>query len=67
MAPEEFVRGSRLDPRTLVFNLGHYTLLPLPELADLFAPVLARAERYATLREFTAYFALALSQIFVAA
>ena len=58
MAPEEFLRGSFLDERTLVFNLGRYALLTLPELAEPLAPVLARAthpsrkERFASLREF---------------
>jgi serine/threonine-protein kinase len=58
MAPEEFVRGSRLDQVTLVFNLGRYALLTLPELAEPLAPVLARATyparagRYGSAREF---------------
>jgi serine/threonine-protein kinase len=60
MAPEEFRRGSRLDQRTLVFNLGRYALLTLPELAECeaAAPVLARATypsrggRYDTVRAF---------------
>ncbi len=58
MAPEEFVRGSWLDQRTLVFNLGRYALITLPELAEPLAPLFARAtyparsERYATLSEF---------------
>lgn len=58
MAPEEFVRGSRLDELTLVFNVGRYALLALPELAEPLAPILARAtyparsERYNTVREF---------------
>lgn len=56
MAPEEFVRGSRLDPVTLVFNLGRFALLTLPELAEPLAPVFARATyparsgRFATVR-----------------
>lgn len=63
MAPEEFLRGSFLDERTLVFNLGRYALLTLPELAEPLAPVLARAThpsraaRFATLREWTETFA----------
>lgn len=72
MAPEEFVRGSWLDQRTLVFNLGRYALLTLPELADTLAPILARATyparsgRYESVREFTEAFAAALtdSQIY---
>jgi len=66
MAPEEFLRGSWLDQRTLVFNLGRYALLALPELAEPLAPILARAtyparaERYASLREFTRALATAL-------
>ncbi len=58
MAPEEFVRGSTLNESTLVFNLGRYALLTLPELADLLAPVLARATypsrsgRYRTVHEY---------------
>lgn len=58
MAPEEFVRGSVLDEATLVFNVGRYALLSLPELAERLAPVLARATyparagRYPTLRAF---------------
>ncbi len=65
MAPEEFLRGSWLDQRTIVFNLGRYVLLTLPELADTLAPLLARAtyparsERYASVREFTDAFARA--------
>jgi len=43
MAPEEFIRGSWLDLQTLVFNLGRYALLTLPELAEQTAPILARA------------------------
>ncbi|AIE84620.1 hypothetical protein [Fimbriimonas ginsengisoli] len=42
-APEEFVRGSVIDQVTLVFNLGRFALLNLPELADELAPVLAKA------------------------
>ena len=58
MAPEESVRGSRLDGLTVVFNLGRYALLTLPELAEPLAPVLARATyparagRYATVGEY---------------
>jgi serine/threonine-protein kinase len=69
MAPEEFMRGSWLDQQTLVFNLGRYALLTLPELADTLAPVLSRATypfrcgRYASLREFTQAFAAALPLI----
>ena len=69
MAPEEFVRGSRLDQRTLVFNLGRYALLTLPELAAPLAPLLARAtyparsERFATLRELTDNLTTALSRL----
>ena len=65
MAPEEFVRGSRLDHQTIVFNLGRYGLLTLPELADSLAPTLARATyparsgRYSSVREFTHAFAKA--------
>jgi serine/threonine-protein kinase len=67
MAPEEFIRGSWLDQQTLVFNLGRYALLTLPDLADSLAPVLARATyparagRYPSLREFSRAFAEALS------
>lgn len=43
MAPEEFVRGSVLDGRTVVFNLGRYTLMNLPDLAEPLSIVLARA------------------------
>lgn len=43
MAPEEFVQGSRLDQLTLVFNLGRYALLSLPDLADKLAAVISRA------------------------
>jgi len=63
MAPEEFLRGSFLDERTLVFNLGRYALITVPELAEPLAPVLARAthparaERFATIREFAKAFA----------
>jgi len=63
MAPEEFVRGSWLDQRTIVFNLGRYVLLTLPELADTLASILARAtdparaERYASIHEFRDEFA----------
>jgi serine/threonine-protein kinase len=62
MAPEEFVRGSWLDQQTIVFNLGRYGLITLPELADRLAPVLgratypARAGRYSCVREFTQAF-----------
>jgi serine/threonine protein kinase, bacterial len=58
MAPEEFIRGSWLDQQTLVFNLGRYALLTLPELAEQTAPILARATyparsgRYQSVREF---------------
>ena len=57
-APEEFVRGSRIDGRTLVYNLGRYVLLQLPELAEPLADVLSRATfpakagRHASIREF---------------
>lgn len=60
MAPEEFVRGSRIDQQTLVFNLGRYALLTLPELADALAGVLARATyparagRYSAVRDYIA-------------
>jgi len=60
MAPEEFVRGSRIDQQTLVFNLGRYALLTLPELADALADILARAThparagRYTTVRDYVA-------------
>ena len=63
MAPEEFIRGSWLDQQTLIFNLGRYALLTLPELADTAAPVLARATyparsgRYVSIREFMQAFA----------
>lgn len=69
MAPEEFLRGSWLDQRTLVFNLGRYALLTVPELAEPLAPILARAthparaERYASLREFTRAFVAALASL----
>jgi serine/threonine protein kinase, bacterial len=62
MAPEEFIRGSWLDQQTLVFNLGRYALLVLPELAERAAPILARATyparsgRYQSIREFTQAF-----------
>jgi serine/threonine protein kinase, bacterial len=62
MAPEEFIRGSWLDQQTLVFNLGRYALITLPELAESAAPILARATyparsgRYQSLREFTQAF-----------
>jgi len=68
MAPEEFVRGSLLDQRTIVFNLGRYVLLTLPELADSLAPVLARAtyparsQRYCSVRQFTEALAWALAR-----
>lgn len=57
MAPEEYLRGSFLDERTLVFNLGRYALMTLPELAEPLACILSRAThpsraaRFATLRE----------------
>jgi serine/threonine-protein kinase len=66
MAPEEFIRGSWLDQQTIVFNLGRYALLTLPELADTLAPVLARAtyparsRRYSSVREFTQAFSKAI-------
>ena len=62
MAPEEFIRGSWLNQQTLVFNLGRYALLTLPELAEWAAPILARATyparcgRYQSIREFTQAF-----------
>jgi serine/threonine protein kinase, bacterial len=62
MAPEEFIRGSWLDQQTLVFNLGRYALLTLPELAERAAPILARATyparsgRYQSIQEFTQAF-----------
>jgi hypothetical protein len=49
-----------LDSRTIVFNLGRYVMLSLPELADELAPVLARAtypareQRYNSTSAFTA-------------
>jgi serine/threonine-protein kinase len=43
MAPEEFVRGSVIDERTLVLNVGRYMLLTVPELAEATADVLAMA------------------------
>ena len=67
MAPEEFIRGSWLDQQTIVFNLGRYALLTLPELADSVAPILARATyptrsgRYPSIREFTQEFAKVVS------
>jgi serine/threonine-protein kinase len=69
MAPEEFVRGSWLDQQTIVFNLGRYGLITLPELADTLAPVLgratypARAGRYSRVREFTQAFTQALAEV----
>jgi serine/threonine-protein kinase len=60
MAPEEFVRGSTLDQSTIVFNLGRYALLTLPELAIPLAPILAQATypapsgRYQAVRELAA-------------
>jgi hypothetical protein len=68
MAPEEFVRGSWLDAVTLVFNVGRFALLVLPELAEPLAPVLARATyparagRYNTVPELTAALTAALRQ-----
>lgn len=62
MAPEEFIRGSWLDQQTLVFNLGRYALLTLPELAECAAPILARATyparsgRYQSIQEFARAF-----------
>lgn len=62
MAPEEFIRASWLDQQTLVFNLGRYALITLPELAEKAAPILARATyparsgRYLSLGEFTQAF-----------
>lgn len=67
MAPEEFLRGRWLDQRTLVYNLGRYALLTLPELAEPLAPVLARAtspartERYPSIREWNAAFRASLA------
>ncbi len=58
MAPEEFVRGSVIDEASLVFNLGRYALLNLPELAEQSPEILAKATwpakagRYRTVREF---------------
>jgi len=58
MAPEEFVRGSRIDEQTLVFNLGRFVLLNVPELAEPLAEVLScatypsRQGRYETVRAF---------------
>lgn len=52
MAPEEFVRGRRIDQRSLVFNLGRYALLTLPELADQVADVLAKATHPAWSRRY---------------
>lgn len=43
MAPEEFVEGSRIDERTLVFNLGRFALLILPELTEVLGDTLAQA------------------------
>lgn len=69
MAPEEFVRGSIIDERTLVFNLGRFALLNLPDLADDLAPVLARAtypaksERYITSRDFLAALLGSMGQV----
>jgi len=60
MAPEEFVRGSTIDERTLVFNLGRFALLNLPERAETLADVLAcathpsKVRRYGEVREFLA-------------
>jgi serine/threonine-protein kinase len=67
MAPEEFIRGSWLDQQTIIFNLGRYALLTLPELAERAAPILARATyparsgRYQSLREFTQAFIKVIS------
>lgn len=67
MAPEEFVRGSWLDHQTIVFNLGRYALLTLPELAEAAAPILARATyparsgRYASVAAFTHAFSQVLT------
>lgn len=69
MAPEEFIRGSRLDQSTIVFNLGRYTLLTLPELAEPIASTLARAtyparsERYSTVREFVNTLSAAIAHL----
>lgn len=59
MAPEECIRGSWLYQQTIVFNLGRYAVLTLPEVADQAAVILARATyparsgRYRSVREFT--------------
>ena len=59
MAPEEFIRGSWLDQQTMVFNLGRYALLTVPELVDRVAPIVARATyparsgRYPSVQAFT--------------
>lgn len=64
MAPEEYVRGSVIDQRTLVFNLGRFAMMYLPELMEELADVVARAthpaksKRYATASEFRAALAV---------
>jgi len=58
MAPEEFIRGSLIDEVTLVYNLGRFATLMLPEYAEGLAEVLskatypARSGRYQTIEEF---------------
>jgi len=57
MAPEEFIRGRTIDEISLVFNLGRFVLINVPELADDLAEVVAcatypaRAGRFSTVRQ----------------
>jgi len=58
MAPEEFIRGSLIDESTLVYNLGRFATLTLPEYAENLAEVLSKAtypardHRYQTVKDF---------------
>ena len=69
MAPEEFVRGSSIDQQSLVFNLGRFTLLNVPELADELAEEIATAtypakyKRFETVRGFSDAIKARLTQV----
>ncbi|MDR3688126.1 MAG: hypothetical protein P4L46_02020 [Fimbriimonas sp.] len=59
MAPEELVRGSSIDQMTLVFNLGRFAMIYLPELAEDLADILAKATHPSRKRRFETARALA--------
>ena len=57
MAPEEFLKGNTIDERTLIYNMGRFILITVPELVEQLAEPLAKAthplpgKRHGSMRE----------------